>query len=80
MGQTAVADRNKPEVNAYIERTDKDLAADPVIKYMDQGQLEKAITRTRKEIERVVKDLDFVEAARLRDEMLEMEEMLEKMK
>ena len=44
-----------------------------LIKYMDEHQLEKAIYKTRKEIENVVKDLNFVEAARLRDEMLEME-------
>ena len=57
-----------------------ELAADPVIKYMDEQQLEKAIYKTRKEIENVVKDLNFVEAARLRDEMLEMEKILEQLK
>ena len=81
MGQTAVADINHPEKGgAYIENSERDVAADPVIKYMDQPQLQKTILRTRKEIERVVKDLNFVEAARLRDEMIEMEELLDKMK
>ena len=81
MGQTAVADINHPEKGgAYIENSERDVAADPVIKYMDQPQLQKAILRTRKEIERVVKDLNFVEAARLRDEMIEMEQLLDKMK
>ncbi len=80
MGQTSVANSLKRESGAYIEKTDRDIAADPVIKYMDIHQLEKAILNTRKEIERVVKELDFVEAARLRDEMIEMEKLLEKMK
>ncbi|RLD32197.1 MAG: excinuclease ABC subunit B, partial [Bacteroidetes bacterium] len=75
-----VADALKKEKHAYIEKGDKDIAADPVIKYMDQHQLEKAIYKTRKEIEGVVKDLDFVEAARLRDEMMEMEKLLDQMK
>jgi excinuclease ABC subunit B len=80
MGQTAVADSLRKEKGAYVEKADADLAADPVIRYMDQEQLKKAIMRTRKEIEHVVRDLNFVEAAKLRDEMLEMEKILEKMK
>ena len=80
MGQTAVADIHRKEGKVYVESQKKELAADPVIKYMDRRQLEKAIQNTRKEIEKVVKDLDFVEAARLRDEMIEMETLLETMK
>jgi len=80
MGQTAVADTSRKASDAYIEKQGSDIAADPVIKYMDKTQLEKAIVKTRKEIERVVKDLDFVEAARLRDEMMEMEKILTQMK
>jgi excinuclease ABC subunit B len=78
--QTSVADMSKHEEGAYIEKNKAELAADPVIKYMEPHQLEKAISRTRKEIERVVKELDFVEAARLRDEMLEMERLLKDVK
>lgn len=80
MSQTAVADTLRKDKGVYIEKGSVDIAADPVIKYMDENQLGKAISRTRKEIERVVKDLDFVEAARLRDEMIAMEELLEQMK
>jgi excinuclease ABC subunit B len=80
MGQTAIANVNRKESDAYVEKYNANIAADPVIKYMDQPQLEKAIFRTRKEIERVVKDLNFVEAARLRDEMIELEKLLEKLK
>ncbi|MCK4568966.1 MAG: excinuclease ABC subunit UvrB [Bacteroidales bacterium] len=80
LGQTAVINALKREKHAYIEKGDNEIAADPVIKYMDQHQLEKAIYKTRKEIETVVKELNFVEAARLRDEMIEMEKLLEQIK
>lgn len=80
MGQTSVADVNRHEKDAYIEKDKAELAADPVIKYMQPHQLEKAISKARKEIEKVVKELNFVEAARLRDEMLEMERMLKDIK
>jgi excinuclease ABC subunit B len=80
MSQTAVADTLRKDKQAYVEKGSGDLAADPVIKYMDQHQLEKAIYKTRKEIESVVKELNFVEAARLRDEMMEMEKLLEQLK
>jgi len=80
MGQTAVADTLRKEKQAYVEKGSGEIAADPVIQYMDEHQLEKAIYKTRKEIETVVKDLNFVEAARLRDEMMEMEKLLEQMK
>ncbi|MFO8130377.1 MAG: excinuclease ABC subunit UvrB [Bacteroidales bacterium] len=80
MGQTAVAaslnDENKP----YPEEEKASLAADPVVQYMSPEQLEKAIRQTRKKIETVVKDLDFVEAARLRDEMWALQKMLKEKK
>ncbi len=80
MKQTAVADVAHREQHAYIEKESIDVAADPVIRYMDRQQLEKAIAKTRKEIEKAVKELDFVEAARLRDEMIGMQEILDEKK
>ncbi|PLX07074.1 MAG: excinuclease ABC subunit B [Marinilabiliales bacterium] len=52
------------------------LAADPVIKYMDTKALEKAIKNTKKQMEAAASKLDFVEAARLRDEMYALEKLL----
>lgn len=80
MSQTAIANTLRKDKQAYVEKGSGDLAADPVIQYMDQHQLEKAIYKTRKEIESVVKELNFVEAARLRDEMMDMEKILEQLK
>jgi len=48
--------------------------------YRTIPQLEKAISKTRKEMEKAARDLDFMEAARLRDDMLAMQKTLEEMK
>ncbi len=62
---------------AYIEPDYRaSEAADPVVEYMSKTQIEKAIAKIQKDMKKVVKDLDFIEAARLRDEMLSLEEKL----
>jgi len=69
MGQTAVADaRNKVPV-AYVEKEEINAAADPVVRYMSKSELQKMINQSRRSMEKAVKELDFSEAARLRDEM-----------
>jgi excinuclease ABC subunit B len=80
MGQTAVADSKAREPGPYIERDPENIAADPVVQYMNREQLEKSISDKRKEIEKVVKELDFIEAARLRDEMFALQKVLEEKK
>lgn len=45
--------------------------------YQTIPQFEKAITKTRKEMEKAARDLDFIEAARLRDEMFRLQKELE---
>lgn len=52
------------------------IAADPVVGYMNAAELEKAIARTREEMVEAARKMEFIEAARLRDEMLKMEDML----
>jgi len=66
--------KEKTKVYAGQEKTN--IAADPVIKYMSQPALEKAIQSTRKAMEKAAKELDFIEAARLRDEMYTYEKLL----
>ena len=56
------------------------LAADPVMEYMSIDQLERSIKNTKKQMQAAAKDLDFIEAARLRDEMFVLEELLKKRK
>jgi excinuclease ABC subunit B len=69
MGQTSVADSKNRTPKAYVEKDTFDIAADPVIKYMTKDQLQKSLSQLRREMEKAAKDLDFIEAARLRDEM-----------
>jgi len=79
MRQASVADYNKQgEPKAYVESDKSSVAADPVVKYMSKEQLQKAIASTRRNMEKAAKELDFMEAARLRDEMYELQSMLEK--
>ncbi len=47
----------------------KHLAADPVVSYMSDKDRQKAIQKAKKAMEAAVKELDFIEAARLRDEI-----------
>lgn len=52
------------------------IAADPVVPYMNAAELERTITRRRMEMVEAAKKMDFMEAARLRDEVLKLEELL----
>jgi excinuclease ABC subunit B len=54
----------------------KDFAADPVMKYMEAPALKKAIEKTKSDMQKAAKELDFNTAARLRDEMFELEKLL----
>ncbi|MFN2313268.1 MAG: excinuclease ABC subunit UvrB [Bacteroidales bacterium] len=56
-------------VKAYTGPEKADVAADPVIKYMSREQLQKAVEKSRKAMEKAAASLDFIEAARLRDEI-----------
>ncbi|UXX78136.1 excinuclease ABC subunit UvrB [Reichenbachiella carrageenanivorans] len=76
MGQTSVADSKKlDKPKYYAEEHTPDIAADPVVAYMDKAGIEKMIEKTKKAMEKAAKDLDFMEAARLRDEMLSLEKL-----
>ena len=52
-------------------------ATDPVIEHMSKAQLEKAIATTKKRMLEASKNLDFLQAAQYRDEMLRLEDMLQ---
>ncbi len=53
------------------------IAADPVIEHMSKAQLEKAIATTKKRMLEASKNLDFLQAAQYRDEMLRLEDLLQ---
>jgi excinuclease ABC subunit B len=60
----------------YEEPEKIDVAADPVVQYMNETALQKAIENTRKAMEKAAGELDFIEAARLRDEMYAYQKLL----
>jgi excinuclease ABC subunit B len=73
-----VLNKQGMKVKAYVEPEKPDVAADPVVKYMNREALEKAIEKTRKAMEKAASELDFIEAARFRDELAELQSLLRK--
>ena len=77
MGQTKIADSQKQQQKAYTGPQEKSIAADPIIKYMSKQQLKNALLNSKKEMEKAVKDLNFIIAAKYRDEIKEYEKRIE---
>jgi excinuclease ABC subunit B len=61
---------------AYVEPQKINIAADPVVQYMSRSALEKAAETSKKQMEKAASELNFIEAARFRDEMLAYKELL----
>ena len=76
--QTSVADagRNKPPMEYYTEPEELSIAADPVYEHMSKESLKKSIDELRRKMMKAAKDTDFMEAARLRDEISALEKIL----
>jgi excinuclease ABC subunit B len=71
------------EKNPYAIAGDQDLvtvAADEEVEYKTIPQMEKAISKIKKEMEKAARDLDFMEAARLRDNMFSLQKKLTELK
>ncbi len=77
LGQTKVADSKRSIKKYYIEEEEKSLAADPVMAYLSKDELTKMIDQARRSMEKASKDLEFIEAARLRDEYLVLQKLME---
>ena len=70
-------DSSTHKIKAYTGASEEILsAADPIIEYMSKEQLEKSISRTRKQMQEAAKKLDFIEAAKYRDELIKLEDQL----
>lgn len=82
--QTSVLDiKGFDSKNPYAIPGDQDIvpvAAEEQVDYKTIPQMEKAISKIKKEMEKAARDLDFMEAARLRDEMFSLQKKLEEMK
>jgi excinuclease ABC subunit B len=69
--------QDKSSGKAYYEMDEHvSIAAEPIYQSMNATQLEKAIQVAKKSMEKAAKELDFVEAARFRDEMLQLQALL----
>ena len=61
----------------YSEPDEVNIAADPVLEYMKPDELEKSIEITRSKMQKAARDQDFMEAARLRDELFSLQKAIE---
>ncbi len=73
---------NKANKNAFEYRYEAEdnsmIAADPVEQYMGSEELEKRVKVVERQMKKASKELDFMEAARLRDEMVRIQKMIQK--
>nr|NQU93239.1 excinuclease ABC subunit UvrB [Bacteroidota bacterium] len=74
--QTSVAGSKTKTARHYAGNPEIDIAADPVVQYMSKAEIEKAIKMAKKKMQDAVKELDFIEAAHLRDEIFGLENLL----
>lgn len=69
--------KDKTIQKPYTEQAETSYAAaDPIVQYMSKDQLKRSIERTRKLMQDAAKNLDFIEAAQYRDELIKLEDML----
>ena len=77
MRQTAVIDiHDSDRKRAYVEPEALSVAADPVLKYMTEDQLAKNVDVLESQMRKAAKELDFIAAAQLRDELFAMRDLL----
>nr|MBP6516359.1 UvrB/UvrC motif-containing protein [Chitinophagales bacterium] len=77
MKQTSVLEIRKGDGVAYVEPDEAlSLVADPIVSMMNKQQLQKTIEETRNRMNKAAKETDFLLAAKLRDEILQLDKML----
>lgn len=64
------------QVYSATQQAENSLVADPILQIMNKEQLQKAINRTRKNMEQAAKNLEFIEAAGFRDELIQLEDLM----
>lgn len=78
--QSGVIDKRQKAYQETEENVAQNVAADPVVQYMTKAQLDKAVNRTRKNMEQAARELNFIEAARLRDEWFALQKLRDEKK
>ena len=76
MEQTSIADFKPSTKGYYVEPERINLAADPIMAYMGKPQLETLFKEAKAKMEKAASELDFLQAARFRDEMNQLKDRL----
>lgn len=67
----------EPSERKYVMPEDKEtMVADPIMRNMSEEELRKSIAHTTALMKQAAKDLDFIQAAQYRDELLRLQELL----
>ncbi len=83
MEQAGLGDSRSTKAKIYLANTEAQnaaLAAESLTEYQSIPKLEDEIKRTKKAMEKAAKEMDFIEAARLRDHLQALQKMLESKK
>jgi excinuclease ABC subunit B len=76
LNQKSILDIKGKKPSIYVESDTFDIAADPVIAYMNKDQIQRLISETESKMKKAAKELDFITAAQLRDELLALKKKL----
>jgi len=71
--QTSVLDIKGEQY--YVEPTEMGMVADPVVQYMTKDEMLKSLEATKKKMQQAAKDLEFMDAAKYRDEMFSLQKI-----
>lgn len=74
--QTSVVDFKGGVQQPYVEDTGSNILADPVIQYMNKAQMQKSAETTRRQMNEAAGEMDFLKAAKLRDELFAIEKLM----
>lgn len=74
--QTSVADFKSGTAKAYAGPDENSVAADPIVQYMSKKQLQDSIQNAKKNMDKAAKSMEFLEAAKYRDEMYSLEKLM----
>ncbi len=69
LNQRSILDVRTKKQTQYQEKSTQSLVADPLVKYLNRDQIEQLIKETEQKMKAAAKDLDFISAARFRDEL-----------
>ncbi len=76
MSQNSILDIRGKKTKAYIEPTELSVAADPLLNYMTKDQLKRLLDETEIKMKKAAKELDFITAAKYRDELFALKKKL----